>query len=127
MDMWKGLEQKNKLWKVERERCEHDVSKREQQLATREDELTRKAEALDLRKLELERELEQRLAEMEKNHQEVLDEKVKDIKYLQLKETEAQKAIEDARKELLAEQESARALREQAKLDGQKVAGLEES
>ena len=82
MALWKGLERKNKLCKVEREHCEHDVSKREQQLATREAELTRKAEALDLRKLELEREVEQRLAEMEKNHQEVLEEKVKNIKYL---------------------------------------------
>ena len=85
MALWKGLERKNKLWKVKREHCEHDVSKWEQQLATREAELTRKAEALDLRKLELEREVEQRLAEMEKNHQEVLKEKVKDIKFLQLR------------------------------------------
>ena len=64
---------------------------------------------------------------MEKNHQEVLDEKVTVIKDLQLKETEAQKTIEDAEKRFLAEQETARALRERAKLDGQKVAGLEES
>ena len=47
MAPWKGLDRKNKLWKVERERCEHGVSKREQQLATREAELTRKAESLD--------------------------------------------------------------------------------
>ena len=46
---------------------------------------------------------------------------------MQLKETEAQKTIEDAEKRFLAEQETARALQEQAKLDGQKVAGLEES
>ena len=112
--LWKGLERKNKLWKSERECCERDTSDREQQLATREAELTRTAEALDLRKQELEREVEQRLAEMEKNHQEVLDEKVKDIKHLQLKEAEAKKAVEDAGKDLLAERESARALREQA-------------
>ena len=37
---------------------------------------------MDLRKLELEREVEQRLTEMEKNHWEALDEKVKDIKDL---------------------------------------------
>ena len=96
-------------------------------LATREAALTGKTEALDLRKQELEREVGQRLAEMEKTNQEVLDEKIKDIRHLQLKETEAQKAIEDVRKDLLTEQESARALREQAQLDSQKVARLEES
>ena len=113
MALWKGLERKNNLWKGKHERREHDISEQERQLATREAALTGKAEDLDLRKQELEKEIEQRLAKMEKNHQEVLDEKVKDIKHLQLKEAETQKAIEDARKDLLTEQESARALREQ--------------
>ena len=69
MALWKGLEWKDALWKSERERREHDISEREQQLATREAVLAGKAEALDLRKQELEREVEQRLAEMEKTHQ----------------------------------------------------------
>ena len=102
-------ERKNKLWKADCENRERDVAQREQQLAAREAELARKAEALDLQKLELEREVERCLKEIERNHQEVLDEKVKYIKDLQLKETEAQKTIADTRKKLLAEQESARA------------------
>ena len=88
---------------------------------------SRKAEALDLQKQELEGKVERRLAEVEKNHQKMFDEKFKVIKDLELKETEAQKTIEDAEKRFLAEQETALALRERAKLDGQKVAGLEES
>ena len=64
---------------------------------------------------------------MERNHQEELDEKFKDIRYLQLKETEDQKVIEDAKKDLLAAQESVRALQEQAQLGSQKVDRLEES
>ena len=51
---------------------------------------------------------------MEKNHQEDLDGKIKDVKYWRLKETEAKKVIEDVKKDLLAEQESVRALQEQA-------------
>ena len=47
---------------------------------------------------------------MEKNHQEELDEKIKDVRYLQLKETEAQKVIVNVKKDLIAEQESIRAL-----------------
>ena len=66
MALWKGLERKNILWKGDRERHDHDISEREQQLATREAALTGKTEALDLRKQELEREVEQRLTEMEK-------------------------------------------------------------
>ena len=53
MALWKGLERKDTLWKSERERREHDISEREQQLATREAALTGKAEALDPRKQEL--------------------------------------------------------------------------
>ena len=110
MALWKGLERKGTLWKSERDRREQDISEREWQLATQEAALTRKAEALDLRKLELEREVGQRLKEMEKNHQEELDEKIKDVRYLQLKETEAQKVVKDVKKDLLAEQESVRAV-----------------
>ena len=41
---------------------------------------------------------------MEKKHQEGLDKKIKDIRHLQLKDTEAQKVIEDVKKDLLTEQ-----------------------
>ena len=58
---------------------------------------------MDLQKRELEREIGQRLEEVEKNHREVLDEKIKDIKHLQLKETETRKAIKDVKKDLLTE------------------------
>ena len=53
--LWKGLERKDTLWKSECDHREQDISERELQLATQEAALTRKAEALDLRKLELER------------------------------------------------------------------------
>ena len=82
---------------------------------------------MDLRKKELEGEVERRLAGARKKHQEALDEKARDVRDLQLKEAEARKTIEDAEKRLLAEKETARTLREQAKLDSQKVADLEKS
>ena len=46
---------------------------------------------------------------------------------MQLKEAEARKTIEDTEKRLLAEKGTDHTLREQAKLDGQKIAGLERS
>ena len=99
--VWKGLKKKNKSWQVEVESRERDVAQREQQLAVREAELAGEAKALDIRKKELENEAERRLAEAEKKHQEALTEKARDIRDLQLKETEAWKAIEDAEKRLL--------------------------
>ena len=53
-----------------------------------------------------------------------LDEKARDVRDLQQKEAEVRK---DAEKKLLAEKETARELRDQAKLDSQKVFGLDKS
>ena len=46
---------------------------------------------------------------------------------MQLKETEANLALGEIQKELLAEQENVRTLREKSELDGRRVAELEES
>ena len=80
---------------------------------------------MDLQKKELENEDERRLVEAEKKHQEALDEKARDVRNLQLKEAESRKTIEDTEGRLLAEKETSCTLREQAKLDGLKIAGLE--
>ena len=48
--VWKGLEKKNKSWKVEVESRERNAAQQEQQLAVRETELTRELKALDIRK-----------------------------------------------------------------------------
>ena len=87
----------------------------------------KEAKALDFQKKELEGEVERCLAEAEQKHQEALDEKARDLRDLQLKEAEARKTIEDTEKRLLVEKETTHSLREQAKLDGQKVADLEKS
>ena len=58
----------------------------------------------------MEQEAELRRKEQEKVHRAELVEKDKDIKYLQLKETEANLALEEIRKELLAKQEKVRSL-----------------
>ena len=90
--MWKGLEKKNKSWQVEVESCERNAAQQEQQLAAREVELAREVKALDLRKEELEGEVERRLAEAEKRHQEALDDNARDVRDSQLKETDTRKA-----------------------------------
>ena len=108
-DLWKGLERKGADWKAERDQRRRDISDQEQELTTQEAALSKEVKALDLRRHELERETERRLQEREKLHQKELDEKVKDVKYWRLKETEANQTIEGVKKELLAERESIRA------------------
>ena len=75
----------------------------------------------------MEQEVELRRKEQEEVHRGELAEKDKDIKYLQLKETEANLALEEIRKELLAEQEKVRTLWEKSELDGRRVVELEGS
>ena len=82
--MWKGIEKKNKRWQVKVEDREHGVAQQEQQLPSREAELEKEAKTLDLRKKELEGEVERRLAEAEQKHQEALDERARDVRDLQL-------------------------------------------
>ena len=58
------------------------------------------ARALELRRQELEQGTKRRLEEMKKRHQEELNEKDKDVKFRWLREEEANKNAEDAKKEL---------------------------
>ena len=56
------------------------VAQREQLLATREAELAKEARDLELRRVELNHEVEQHLAEAEKRHQVALEEKDMDAR-----------------------------------------------
>ena len=96
-------------------------------MAVREAELAAEARNLELRRAELTREVEQRLAEAEKKHQAEMDEKAKDAREAQRKEAEARKAAEDAETNLHKEKDATRRLQDQAKLDGQRTAELEQS
>ena len=59
--------------------------------------------AFELRRREVEQEAELRRKKQEEVHQGELAENDKDIKFLQLKETEANLTLEEIRKELLTE------------------------
>ena len=96
-------------------------------MAAREGELVTGARDLDLRKEELKTEVEQRLAEAEKKHQAALGEVTKEARDARRKEEDARKEAEDAEKGLLAERDTTRKLRDQAKLDGQRTSELEKS
>ena len=89
---------------------------------TREAALLKEVKAFELQRQEVEQEAELRRKKQEEVHQGELAEKDKDIKFLQLKEMEANLALEEIRKELLAEQEKVRALREKSELDDRRVA-----
>ena len=89
--------------------------------------MAKEARALELRREELKHEVKQRLAEVEKRHIVALDEKARDVRNSQQKETKARKAAEHGERGLLTEKETTRGLRDQAKLDGQKVSMLEKS
>ena len=110
--MWKGMENKNKI-------RQDKVAQREQQLAAREAKLVKEARDLELRREELKHEVKQRLAEVEKRHIVALDEKARDVRNSQQKETTARKAAEHGERGLHTEKETTRGLRDQAKLDGQ--------
>ena len=109
--MWKHMKKKNKGKRDE-------LAQREQRVAAREAELTEEAKNLELQGEKLKTEVEQRLAEAEKRHQITLDEKARDAREARQKEEEARRAAEDAEKDLLAERDATRKLRDQAKLDG---------